>query len=171
MRLLSSPLRALSGLLTVAVLLTATACSGSDPAALTSEGYAALGKGDNSGALSKFESALSGLDAQHPEYLRAALGRCRALAHVDPPRARSSFLDLAKAMPAKIGEDDYSLICNELLQVGATIDAIDVMKAGHDRFPKSPKMEAMVSAVEAAAKREKSPEALNKLKGLGYAGG
>jgi hypothetical protein len=161
----------LSGLLAVVVLVTSTACSGSDPAARTGEGYAALGKGDNAGALSKFESALSGLDLQHPEYLRAALGRCQALAHVDPARARSTFLDLAKAMPAKIGEDDYSLICNELLQSGATLDAIDVMKAGHDRFPTSPKMEAMVSAVKSAAAREKTPEAMNKLAGLGYAGG
>ncbi len=153
------------------VLLLLVACSGSDPSTLRKEGNEALGKGDYKGALSKFESAISGLDPQHPEYLRIDLGRIQALCHVDPARARTAFLELAKAMPAKVGENDYSLICSRLLDVGATLDAIDVMKAGHDRFPESSTMKAMVKAVEEAAAREATPEALNKLKGLGYAGG
>jgi len=153
------------------LLLLLASCGGSGPGVLREEGYIALGKGDYAGALSKFDSAITGLDRQHPEYLRIDLGRIRALCHVDAARARTAFLELAKAMPAKVGEGDYSLICSELLQVGATLDAIDVMKAGHDRFPESPKMKSMIKAVEEAAAREATPEALNKLKGLGYAGG
>jgi hypothetical protein len=152
----------------IAVTLLAGGCGGHDPRALTSEGYAALGKGDTAGALSKFDEALEGLDPKHDQYLRATLGRCEALAKTDPARAKSSFFQATMAQPEKVREDDYSLICSALLQACATIDAIDVMKAGHDRFPESPKMIAMVEAVKSAAKREKTSEAVEKLKSMGY---
>lgn len=165
------PLRPLAALLVsagIAVTFLAAGCSGSDPKALTNEGYAALGKGDMASALSKFDKALEGLDTKHDQYLRATLGRCEALAKTDPARAKTTFFQVTMAQPEKVREDDYSLVCNALLQAGATLDAIDVMKAGHDRFPESPKMIAMVEAVKSAAKREKTSEAVEKLKSMGY---
>lgn len=163
-----SSLSALVASLCVAGTLVLAGCSGGNPKELTSEGYAALGKGDHSGALSKFDAALGGLDTKHDQYLRATLGRCEALAKVDPARARTNFLELAKTMPEKVREDDYSLVCNALLQAKARLDAIDVMKAGHERFPESPKMLAMVEAVKSAATRENDSESVAKLKSMGY---
>jgi len=151
-------------------LLFLAACGGSGSTALSSEGFAALGKGDAQGALAKFDAALDGLDSAHPEFLRASIGRCEALAKIDGQKASKSFLDLASKMPAKVGEDDYSLICSRLLQGGFTLEAIDVMDAGRKRFAGSKKMEETLVAVQAAAKKQSSPDALNKLKGLGYAG-
>ncbi|MCY2958798.1 MAG: hypothetical protein NTY35_01435 [Planctomycetota bacterium] len=157
-------------ILSIALLFLA-ACGGSDPKSLSSEGYAALGKGDAKSALTKFDAALQGLEATHPEYLRASLGRCEALARTDGAGAKAAFLDLAKKLPAKVGEGDYGLVCSAMLQGGFTLDAIDVMDAGNKRFPTSAKMKATHDAVVAAANREATPEALKKLDSLGYAGG
>ncbi len=154
--------------LPILVLILLAACSGSDPKSLTSDGYAALGRGDDAKALSKFESALNGLGTEHPQYRRAALGRCEALTKVDAARARAAFLDLAKVVPEQVNEDDYSLMCNALLQVDANLHAVEVMHAGRDRFKGSKKMEAILEAVLNAAKRARTPEALQRLTDLGY---
>jgi len=151
-------------------LLLLVACGGSDPTSSANEGFAALGKGDAQGALAKFDAALDGLDTGNPQYLRASIGRCEALAQIDGAKASKSFLDLAVKVPAKIGEDDYSLICSKLLQGGFTLEAIDVMDAGKKRFPGSKKMEDTLVAVQAAAKKQSTPDALKKLASLGYAG-
>lgn len=162
-------------LLPVALLFLAACSGGSSSASVapkTSEGYAALGKGDAKTALAKFDEALSGIDASHPEYLRAALGRCEALAKVDGAKAKAAFLDLATKVPAKVGEDDYSLVCARLLESEEnTVIAVEVMHEGKQRFPNSKKMEDTLVAVQAAAKRAKTPDALKKLESLGYAGG
>lgn len=154
--------------LLAALALACASCSPSDPRALNDEGRAALGRGDARGALERFDAVLARADAPESQRFRAALSRCEALAHVDGAAARSSFLDLARCEPEQVGEDDYSLVCAALLQGGATLDAIEVMKAGHDRFPDSPKMEAMVEAVIAEARREETPDALRRLADLGY---
>lgn len=153
----------------IALLLLA-ACGGSNAKNSTSEGFAALGKGDAKVALEKFDAALDGIDSTNPEFLRASIGRCEALAKLDGAKASKSFLDLAAKVPAEIGEDDYSLICSKLLQGGFTLEAIDVMDAGKKRFKDSKKMQDTLTAVQAAAKKQSTPDALNKLKGLGYAG-
>ncbi len=153
--------------LSIALLFLA-ACGGSDPKALTGEGYAALGKGDAKSALTKFDEALKGLETTNPEYLRAALGRCEALARNDGPGAKKAFLDLAKQLPEKVREDDYSLVCAGLIQGGFTVDAVDVMDAGNQRFKGSKKMKETLDAVMNAAKRASTPEALKKLASLGY---
>lgn len=152
-------------------ILMLVACGGSDSQALTSEGYAALGKGDARLALTRFDSALADMTTDSPDYLRASIGRCRALARTDGPAATQSFLQLAQRVPAQISEDDYSLICSEQLRGEFRMDAMDVMKAGEARFPDSAKMKATVAAVIAATERAALPEELQKLATLGYAGG
>ena len=104
-----TPMRNLSLIL----LLLVAACGGSsaDPSpgssaeirAKTGEGFAALGKGDAKTALSKFDAALVGLDSTNPEYLRASLGRCEALAKTDGEAAKKAFLELVAKVPAAIG--------------------------------------------------------------------
>ncbi len=153
---------------TLLAALLFAACSSSDPKTLTSEGFAALHRGDAKAALVKFDAALTQLDAQDAEYLRSALGRCEALARLAPAQAKDAFLALAKAQPAKVRENDYSLICDALLRSDATMEAIDVMHAGNEHYKESSAMKATTEAVMRKAKEAKSPDALQKLKGLGY---
>jgi len=152
-------------------LLGLAACGGSDPESLVREGAAALGKGDAGSALSRFDDALDGLPSTDPIYLRAALGRCEALARTDGALAREAFLELAAKLPDKVREDDYGLVCSWLIQGGFTLDAIDVMKAGDTRFPNSAQMMTTLDAVIAAANRADTPDALKKLETMGYVGG
>lgn len=163
------PMTTMKHLVPIALLLLA-ACSGSDPKTLADEGNAALGKGDAKGAFAKFDEALVGLDTSHDQYVRVSIGRCEALAETDGPAAVKSFLELAVKVPAKITETDYSLICSRLLQGGFTLEAIDVLDAGKKRFVGSKKMEETLVTVQAAAKKQSTPDALKKLASLGYAG-
>src|SRR6185503_315197 len=82
--------RVLACLIVVAGLIVVglTACS-KDPKSLTDSGSAHLGKGENKAALADFEDALAkiGSDTASPLYLRAAIGKCEALARIDPKRA------------------------------------------------------------------------------------
>lgn len=155
--------------LSIALLFLA-ACGGSDPKALTGEGYAALGKGDAKSALAKFDEALEGMATTDSEYFRAAVGRCQAQAKTDGPSAKKSMADLVAKLPSKVDEDIYSLICANLLQGGFTVEAVEVMHDGNQRFKGSKKMKDTLDAVMNAAKREKTPDALKKLESLGYAG-
>jgi hypothetical protein len=148
-------------------LLLLAACGGSDPKTSTSAGYAALGKGDAKAALAKFDAALSGLQPTDKDYYYAALGRCQALAKTDPAEAKRSFLDLAQKLGKEtVRENDYSLICNDLIQAGAGKEAVLVMHSGMETFDKSEKMQQLLDVVKAAA--ERSPAARSALEGLGY---
>lgn len=152
--------------LSIALLFLA-ACGGSDPKALTGEGYAALGKGDAKSALTKFDEALPHLDPATSDYYRAALGRCRALAKMDPAAANKSFLEMARKLgKAVVREDDYSLICDDLIRNDGAKEAVLVMHAGMETFDKSEKMRQILDAVKRAS--ERSPAAKSALEGLGY---
>lgn len=156
------------------LLLFVAACGGSSSGSSTevrgktSEGFAALGKGDAKTALSKFDAALVGLDATNPEFLRASLGRCEALAKTDGEAAKKAFLELVDKVPAQIGEDDYGLVCSRLIEGGFTVTAVEVMHEGNQRFKGSKKMATILEAVKAAAERASDPAALKALEGLGY---
>jgi hypothetical protein len=154
--------------LLLALLLSA--CGDPDPKALTDQGSAQLGAGDAAGALTSFSAALDAMPATHPDRLRAELGRCQALARQDPALAKSEFLALSKARPGKIQEQDYGAIVRELIQKGSVVEAIEVMDAGMKAFPESPRMAVVRDQVLEASKKQKDPAALQKLKGLGYAG-
>jgi hypothetical protein len=147
-----------------------TACNGSDPKALTDKGSAALGSGDTRTALESFDAALKHMDPAHPDFLRASLGRCRALASQNPAQAKQDFLSLARSTSLKVNEQDFAAMAEELVNRGAAADAVDVMDAGLKAFPESPKMQFLKQKVVEASKKSKDPAALNKLKGLGYTG-
>ena len=158
--------------LTIVVLaaLLLGSCAPSDPKTLTDEGASALGAGDAAKAQESFEAALTGIDPSHPEWLRASIGRCQALARRDGPAAKKAFLELATAHPSRVNEQDFSLVVSELVQHDAIVEAIDVMDAGVKLYPESPAMQTIKEKVLAASSKSKDAGALEKLKGLGYVG-
>ena len=163
-----SAMRRLCALVTAAVLLVA--CSESDPKVLTDKGSAALGAGDAPAAIESFDAALQHMDARNPDYLRASMGRCQALARQNPSQAKDDFLALARSASDRVREQDYSTIVNELVKKGAVAEAVEVMDAGIKAFPESPQMQALKTSVVEASKKSKDRGALQKLKGLGYTG-
>jgi hypothetical protein len=146
------------------------ACAGSDPKALTDAGSAALNSGDARGAVASFDRALEHMDAAHPDYLRASLGRCQALARFDSGRAKDDFLSLARAQPSKVREADFTALATELVHRGAIAPAVSLAEEGMKMFPESPSMKSLRDFVGDAAKKASDPAALQRLKGLGYAG-
>jgi hypothetical protein len=145
-------------------------CGSSDPKALTDSGSAALNSGDAAKAVSEFDSALQHMDVAHPDYLRASVGRCQALARIDPKRAKDDFLTLARAQPTRVRDADFAAVGTELIRRGAIEPAIEIAETGMKMFPESPVMKHLRDTFGDAAKLTKDPEALKRLKGLGYAG-
>jgi hypothetical protein len=157
------------------LVLATSACSG-DAKSSTDAGYADLGSGDDKAALAHFDEALGkiGADTHDADYLRAALGRCQALAHVDPKKATTEFIALAGTQKGHIVEGDFSLIANELLRVDTNesrMAAIDVMVAGNTMFPESTKLKKIGDAVMASAERAHDPESIKRCSSMGYGGG
>jgi hypothetical protein len=150
--------------------LLISSCGASDSKALTDAGLAALNSGDAKSAESSFDRALEHMDASHPDYLRASLGRCQALAHRDPNRAKEDFLALAAAQSSRVREPEFTAVATELVRSNAITQAVAVAEAGMKAFPESPSMKHLVDLVGDAAKKSRDPAALQKLKGLGYAG-
>ena len=152
------------------LLCLCAACGEGDPKALTDRGTAALGAGRDAEAIESFDRALAGLDPASADWLRASLGRCRALARSQPAKAKGEFLALAKAHPTRVQEQDFGQIVDELVREDAIVEAIDVMDAGIKLHPESPGMQQVRARVLEASQKAQSPEALDKLKGLGYVG-
>ena len=153
-----------------ALLCLLAACGGGDPKEATDRGQAALGSGDGKSALESFEAALACLAPGDPDWLRASVGRCQALARLDPARAKTEFLALARAHPGTVGEQDFAIVVGDLIAHGGILEAIDVVEAGSARFPESPRMLALREQVVAASQRARDPGAMQRLKGLGYVG-
>jgi hypothetical protein len=154
-------------------LLGLGSCSSSDPKSMTDEGRHALGKGEYKAAVASFEGALEkiGANADDPSFLNASLGRCEALARLDPPRARTEFVALAKAHPTKVREEDFTLVGSALLVAGtsaALSEAIDLLATGEKIYPGSAKVTAFKERVIADSKRSADPEHVRKLKSMGY---
>ncbi len=145
-------------------------CGGSDPKALTDAGSTALNSGDAHGAVASFDRALEHMDTANPDYLRASVGRCQALARIDPKRAEGDFLALAQAQPSRVREPDFTVVATELVRQHAIASAVAVAEAGMRSFADSPSMKTLRDLVGDAAKKASDPEALKRLKGLGYAG-
>jgi len=146
------------------------ACGNDDPKALTAAGTSALNSGDAQKALSSFDRALEHMDASDPDFLRASIGRCQALARTDPARSQADFLELAQAQPSRVREPEYVAVATELASRGAIGPATAVAEAGMKRYPESPEMSALRDRIGDAAKKAGDPESLRKLQGLGYAG-
>lgn len=149
-------------------------CSGSAQS-LTEDGNRELGSGDYKAALADFEKALDklGSNTGSTEYLQAAIGRCQALARVDPKKAATEFVALAQAQKGRVQEADFTLIADALLKANTNESrkqAIEVMVAGTKLFPSSTKLKDIGNQIYAAAQKANDPEAMKSLQGLGYAG-
>jgi predicted Zn-dependent protease len=158
-------------LATLALVLPS--CGGSsDPKALTDKGYAELGSGDYPAAVASFEEALAalGTDTGKPEWLRAKMGAIQARTRTDADRAAKEFLDLAAGNPGRITDKDYSVVGGRLGEAKKVDQAITVLQAGMQAYPESPHLQVLLSQLGDMAKSSGSPEALDKLKGLGYVG-
>ncbi len=156
--------------LLLCLLLLTPSCSESDPKVLTDSGTAALGSGDAATAAKSFGAALTHMDAKHPDFLRASMGKCQALARQNPMEAKQEFLDLARKHPELIKEPDYATIIRELVQKRGTSEAIEVVEAGMKAFPNSMSMIAIRDEVGDELKKSQDPASMDKLKGLGYTG-
>lgn len=152
------------------VLCSLAACGGSDPKALTAAGAKALNSGDPKGAIASFDRALEGMKPNDPDFLRASIGRCQALARTEPARARTDFLELAKAHPERVREPEFVAVAMELASRGSIGDASAIAEEGMKRFPNAAEMLALRDRIGDAAKEAGDPESLKAMKGLGYTG-
>lgn len=149
-------------------LVFAAACSSSDPKVLMTEASQALAAGDASAAVAKYERAIERLDKQSVEFLRASMGRFQALARLDGTRAKNEFLAFHSAHSDRVKESEFKLVVDELVKRGQLGPAADVVDAGRKAFPESPLMTQLLKTVGDASKKD--PEAMKKLKGMGYVG-
>lgn len=157
-------------LLPLIVICSFAACGSDDPKALTAAGTKALNSGDAKGAISSFDRALAQMDAGDPDFRRASIGRCLALARIEPERVPADFLELAQSQPSRVGEPEYIAVASELAERGSIGPATAIAEAGLKRYPDSVAMTVLRDTIGDAAKKAGDPESLKKLKGLGYAG-
>lgn len=150
--------------------LVLSACSGSDPKAMTTEGTRKLGAGDAKAALECFDDALAHMQPQGGDFMRASMGRFQALARLEPARAQTEFLAFQMAHSSDVKEADFKLVVDELVRRGNPGPATAIVAAGCKAFPESPLMQQLVKSVGDAAKKSNDAESVNTLKGLGYAG-
>lgn len=170
--------------LLASLLVLAASCGGggSDPATQVDAGYSSLSSGDASAALSSFDGALSGMEASDPKFLEAKVGQCQALSHVDPAKARTELLSLAKE--SGVTAKDYSMVVTEMVSAAtsqaatdqkaatATIgEAVAILTQGKQTFPEYDKWDALIRKTGDKAATLGSADALESLKGLGYVGG
>ncbi len=155
--------------LSVVLLCLVAACSGSaDPAKLTDQGYAALGKSDWKGAQADFGSALAALEPTDPRYLRAKMGWIEAAIYTDPGKAKDEFLALAAGMASQVKSSDYIAVASKLTGERKFPEAIAVLESGLKAHAEDPKVRAVGEAIKKAAERAGDDASLAKLKTLGY---
>lgn len=159
----------LSRLSIAALCLVAAACGGSaDPAKLTDEGYAALGKSDFKGAKADFAAALEGLKSTDAGFLRAKLGWIEAAIYTDPVKAKDEFLALAAGMPSQVKSSDYIAVASKLTGERKFPEAIAVLEGGLKAHAEDPTVRAVGEAIKREAEKAGDNAALATLKGLGY---
>lgn len=160
---------AVSHLAASLLCVVAASCGGSaDPAKLTDEGYAALGKSDWKGAQTDFAAALEGLKSTDPGFLRAKLGWIEAAVYTDPAKAKDEFLALAGGMNLQIKSSDYIAVASKLTGERKFPEAIAVLESGLKAHAEDPKVRAVGEAIKKAAEKAGDNAALEALKGLGY---
>lgn len=155
--------------LSAALLCLIAACGGSaDPAKLTDEGYAALGKSDWKGAQADFNSALETLKPSDPGYLRAKMGWIEAAIYTEPGKAKDEFLALAAGMSQQVKSSDYISVASKLTGERKFSEAIAVLESGLKAHSEDPKVRAVGEAIKKAAEKAGDNASLEALKSLGY---
>jgi tetratricopeptide (TPR) repeat protein len=149
------------------------ACGSADPRTLNDEASKALSSGQYAEAAASYGKALDALasDTGNPEWKRAKLGKIQAEARIDGAKAKTEFLEYARANTGKVTDADYNLVASKLGDAGKFPEAIEVLEAGKQAFPESPHLQALLSDLGKRAEASGDSSALDKLKGLGYVGG
>jgi hypothetical protein len=158
-----------TALSTALLCVLAASCGGTaDPAKLTDEGYAALGKSDWKGAQADFDAALQQMQTTDAGYLRAKMGSIEALIYTQPERAKDDFLALAKGMSSQVKASDYITVAGKLAGNSKFPEAIAVLEAGLAAHPEHPKVREVGDKIKVLATKAGDSKALDALKGLGY---
>jgi hypothetical protein len=163
-------MKARLAILTLALL--ASCGGGSDPKALTSEGYSALQGGRYEEAAGHFDAALAalGTDTASADYKKAKMGSVEALVHTDAAKARDEFLAYAKGNPSRVDDRDFNKIGGLFGSAGKVKEGVAVLSAGMEAFPESPHLQALVQQLGDLAKKSNAEGDMEALKGLGYVG-
>ena len=145
----------------LALLLLLAACGRADLRARTAQGQAALARGDADLALVHFDDALLWLEPEDEGYLAASLGRCYALARLEPARAVAEFRSLAAA--EGLAPREYELMAHELVDAGAHDEAARLAEASLATFGASPARLALREWVAGKAAGLEEPEPADEL--------
>jgi len=94
----------------------------------------------------------------------------QALVHTDAGRAKTEFLELARANPSKVTDRDFSLIGSKFAEAGKIPEATEVLNAGMQMHKESPQLAELLERLGDMAKESGNSETLDALKGLGYVG-
>lgn len=144
------------------------ACSGpTDPAELAREGVAALNANNAESAYAPLHRAVRELPQDHPRYLEARVGLCRAMVHRDAGLCVQEF-DAMVRESDQVGMGDVELITHELLASRAYSEAAKVLKSATEHLGTNERLRALLKEAGDAAKAAGHEEALKDLKGLGY---
>jgi predicted Zn-dependent protease len=80
------------------------------------------------------------------------------------PETKAKLEELEKAHPDRLNPSLYSGSAQQLKDAGKSTEAIEVLDAGHKRFPDDPTINRAIED----AKQQTDPAAIEKLKSLGY---
>ncbi|MSR63777.1 MAG: hypothetical protein EXS08_15230 [Planctomycetes bacterium] len=160
-------------LILVLALAFVPACSSSDPRVLTDEGAKAWGSGKWEESAKSYEKALAelGSDTTNPEWKRAKIGLMQAHTRTDAAKARTEFVEFAKAHPTQLSEENVNTIASRLGDAGKFEDAGAVLKVGKEMFPNSQVLAGLGNELSRRAKESGDSGGASVLDGLGYTGG
>ncbi len=171
-------------LLCTSLLLFATSCGGSEvnANAALDLGFDSLTAEEYDDALMHFETALASLAPGDENYLGAKLNQVKALAFIDPERAKATLLGIPENLGVRPG--DYRMIVGELTTSAEALTkkdmedlanqsmevAVQILHAGSETFPEFGGWNELVKITGKKAESLGASEALSGLIGLGYAG-
>ena len=144
------------------VLLTVLAACGGESKSIGE----LIQSGEHEAALTAIQARRAEVDKGSPAELELVLQHVEAAAEEQPASARDAFLGFAEAHPDAVSARDYRDAVSQLRTYGKYVEAIEVMHAGKQRWADDEVIGALLAMLQKDA--ETSPEAANKLKGLGY---
>jgi len=160
-------------LILVLALALVPACGSSDPRELTDEGAKAWVAGKWEDSAKSYEKALEvlGSDTANPEWKRAKIGLIQAHTRTDAVKAKSEFLEFAKANPTQVTGDTFHAIVTRLGEAGKLDEAVAVLTVGKEMFPEAKQLDELGNNLVEMAKSSGASGAADDLKSLGYTGG
>ena len=145
--------------------LFAGGCGGTD------DPYEAMKGGDYAAAVQLFDKRIAESKPVEDAWLKASVGRIEALAHTDRAKAKSEAGALVATHGQALGERKVGTVAGALRDGGAFTEALELLNETVKLWPDSVTLDAVHSQTFADAMSKASKGDLDKLKGLGYAGG